>query len=111
MWRRINGNRDKEPSKKLKVKRIIFGSIPIFQKYVVVGASCSLDIKRGQDARTTNLNIWDAPLHLVFCLTFLIFSFAGALAKLAEGIASKIPCRWWIHKVRSHFVIPDALET
>ncbi len=26
-----------------------------------MGASCSLDIKSGQDARTTNLNIWDAP--------------------------------------------------
>ncbi len=38
------------------------GSIPIFQKYYVVGASCSLDIKRGQDARTTIFNIWDAPL-------------------------------------------------
>ena len=54
------------------------GSIPIFQKYAVVGASCSLDIQSGQDAhmqsgqdahiqsgqdaRTTNLNIWDAPV-------------------------------------------------
>jgi len=37
------------------------GSIPVFQQYVVVGASCSLNIKRGQDARTTNLKIWDAP--------------------------------------------------
>ena len=37
------------------------GSIPVFQQYVVVGASCSLNIKSGQDARTTNLNIWDAP--------------------------------------------------
>ena len=30
-----------------------------------MGASCSLDIKRGQDARTTNLNIWDAPFIIL----------------------------------------------
>ena len=43
-------------------------SIPIFQKNIVVGASCSLDTYSEQDARyseqdarTTNLNLWDAP--------------------------------------------------
>ena len=36
------------------------GSIPIFPKYYVVGASCSLDIRRGQDARTTPPLISDA---------------------------------------------------
>ncbi len=41
-------------------------SIPIFQEYAVVGASCSLDIQSGQDARTTNLNIWDAPEMILF---------------------------------------------
>ncbi|WP_322745392.1 pseudouridine synthase [Plectonema radiosum] len=47
-------------------------SISICQKHLVVGASCSLDVDNEQDApninqdseqdaRTTNLNIWDAP--------------------------------------------------
>jgi len=47
-------------SQKQSQKDRDIGSMLILQKYDVVGASCSLDIKSGQDARTTNLNIWDA---------------------------------------------------
>ncbi len=36
-------------------------------------APCSFDIKRGQDARTTNLNVWDVSMRLPLEKNFLVY--------------------------------------